>query len=433
MINRYEVPAIAEIWSEKERWNRLFKVEMALLESLEETHWVPAGCVAAFKNVKIDPVRIRELEKNTRHDVVAFCSSVTEQVESKYSRFFHYGVTSSDILDTALSLQIRESLQAVAFETGAVIKSLESIINRTSGLLSLGRSHGMAAEPMIFAQKFFSFQMELWRRLGDVEALIEHEITGQFSGSVGNYSILTPEVENLALARLGLRAEPVSSQVIPRDRIAKIVSIGSLLACSIERIATEIRHLSRSEVGEVLEEFSDSQTGSSTMPHKRNPVSSENLCGLARVIRSHLVPTQENTVLWHERDISHSSVERLILPDHFGLLVYSLQRLNQTLSNLRINQDRISENLRRTPGVFSSLILHSLLEQNTCSREVIYRLVQSAALGSVTLQEMTEKIRKSATDLGLHAQIEDLSLESLCELYRQRFIEIRDRARAVSE
>jgi adenylosuccinate lyase len=427
MINRYEMKAITEIWTEEERWKRLLRVELALLESLEENHWVPSGTVAPFKNVKIDGKRIREIEKETRHDVVAFCLSITEQVDPKHSRFFHYGVTSSDVVDTALALQIRDSLVVISSSIKAVISSLEEIIGRTSGILSLGRSHGVAAEPMIFAQKFLSARAEFARRLADVERLLEQEVTGQFSGSVGNYSILTPEVEVLALAKLGLQAEPVSSQVVPRDRIAKIVSIGALIACAIERIAIEIRHLSRSEVGEVLEDFAEGQAGSSTMPHKRNPVSSENLCGIARIIRSHVTPAHENTLLWHERDISHSSVERLFLPDHFGLLAYGLDRLNETLKGLRINEDRIKHNLSSSPGVFSSLILHSLLEQNTCSRETLYRMVQSAALKAKSLGEMTSLISASAKEQKLNAVFEDLSMESLHQLYSQRFSEVRER------
>jgi adenylosuccinate lyase len=432
MINRYEVPAITNIWKDEERWRRLLMVEIALLEALEESHWIPSGCASAFKSVKIIGSRIQEIEKETRHDVVAFCNSITEQVEPKYSRFFHYGVTSSDIIDTALALQIRDSLQLVANSVRDIISTLEGIISRTSTLLSLGRSHGVAAEPMIFGQKFFSFQTEFIRRLSDVELLLENEITGQLSGAVGNYSILSPEVEVLALAKLGLHAEPVSTQVIPRDRIAKVISVGALLGCAIERVATEIRHLSRSEVGEVSEDFGTNQAGSSTMPHKRNPVSSENLCGIARLLRSHVTPANENTVLWHERDISHSSVERMFLPDHFGLLVYSLQRLNQTLKDLRINEERIEHNLKSSPGVFSSFLLHSLIEQNTCSRETVYKLVQNATFQSKTIEEVTSLIQIRAKESGLNAELESLTLDSLQEHYHLRFLEILSRFKAVS-
>ncbi len=432
MINRYEVPGISAIWTEDERWRRLLLVEVALLEALEESHWIPSGCVAAFQGVKVNSARIREIEKHTRHDVVAFCNSISEQVDSKYSRFFHYGVTSSDILDTALALQIRDSLRVVSESIREIIATLEGIIIHSSDILALGRSHGVAAEPMIFAQKFFSAQTEFIRRLHDVEHLIDHEITGQLSGAVGNYSILSPEIEVLALTKIGLQAEPVSTQVVPRDRIAKVVSIGALLSCAVERLATEIRHLSRSEVGEVSEGFGQGQTGSSTMPHKRNPVSSENLCGIARLIRSHINPALENTILWHERDISHSSVERMFLPDHFGLLVYSLQRLNATLKELVINKDRIRHNLRTTPGVFSSFLLHSLLEQNACSRETIYKLVQNAAFNSNSLEEMTAWIRDEARRSSLSAELKDLSLDSLLEHYQDRFFEIRARHQAVN-
>jgi adenylosuccinate lyase len=271
--------------------------------------------------------------------------------------------------------------------------------------------------------------VEFLRRLNDVEMALEKEVTGQLSGAVGNYSLISPEVETLTLAKLGLKVETVSSQVVPRDRLAKIISVGGLLACAIERLALEIRHLHRSEVGEIKEGFAKGQTGSSTMPHKKNPVSAENLCGLSRVVRSHSMVAFENTLLWHERDISHSSAERLYLPDHFGILVYALDRLNQTVQNLEVNPGQIRKNLESQPQIFSSLVLHSLIEQNTAPRDEIYKLVQSAAFSSASLTEMLQTVSELAKKQGMNAELNSLSLSGISDHYRQRFFLVRERAR----
>lgn len=430
MINRYDVPAVSGIWEENEKWKRFLRVELAVLAALEEEGRVPPGTGARFENVRIDPARIAEIEATTRHDVVAFCNSITEQVAPEHSRFFHYGVTSSDIIDTALTLQIRDSL-------GLVIEALESLrgqlqekVAATSDLLALGRSHGMAAEPLLFGQKLLSFWCELSRRLHEYRHFRDTELTGQLSGAVGNYTLLSPAFEAKALARLGLRAEPVSTQVLPRDRIAKLVGIGALTAATLERLAVELRHLHRSEVGEISEGFGKGQTGSSTMPHKKNPVASENVTGISRVLRSHASIALENTVLWHERDISHSSAERLYLPDHFGLLVYGLNRMATTVRNLEIHRETIEGRVRADHRVFSSLLLHRLLEQNECPRETLYPIVQKAAFGSHSLPDMLASITKDCASLGLKAGLEGLTFDTLKAHYHRQFQEVLQRARA---
>lgn len=427
MISRYEIPAVSAIWTEEEKWKRFLEVELALLAALEDQGVVPQGTHAAFLGVKIRPDRILELEETTRHDVVAFCSSITEQVDPAFARFFHYGATSSDIIDTALSLQVRDSVKLVTASLARLIDTLDSRIEETRDLLCLGRSHGMAAEPMIFGQKFLSFRAELTRRLGEYRNILLSGITGQFSGAVGNYTVLSPEIEARALQILDLRREPASTQVIPRDRIAKIVSIGARTGTAAERAAVEIRHLHRAEVCEVHEGFSKGQTGSSTMPHKKNPVSSENLSGLSRVLRSHESIALENCVLWHERDISHSSAERLYLPDHFGVLVYSIERLNQTFRNLVVDRKRVEENLRSQPKVFSSLILHRLIAANSCPREVLYGAVQEAAFDSSTLEEFIAGVRARIEAQGMTAGLDGLDFPSLQSHYQSRFQEVRAR------
>jgi adenylosuccinate lyase len=428
MIHRYEVPAVSAIWKDEQKFTRYLEVELALLRALEETKRIPSGTHQAFQSAQIRPARIAEIEVTTRHDVVAFCSSITEQVAPEQARFFHFGVTSSDIIDTALSLQLRDSIRLVVSAIESLISSLDQKISETRDLLCLGRSHGMAAEPMIFAQKFLSFRCELSRRLEDYHSALKNEITGQLSGAVGNYSLLSPEIETKALSFLGLRPEPVSTQVIPRDHLAKIISLGSLTGSALERMAIEFRHLHRTEVGEISEGFGRGQTGSSTMPHKKNPVSSENISGLARVLRSHESIALENTLLWHERDISHSSAERLYLPDHFGLLVYSLNRMASTLKNLEIHREQIESRVTGNHRIFSSLILHKLIEQNTCSRETLYSLVQAATFQSSTLPEMIQVISDSGSQHGINATLSAVSFDDLKRHYQTQFDQVYARA-----
>lgn len=421
MIQRYEVEAISKIWSEESRWSRLLEVEFALLEELEAAGRAPSGTRKAFSSVQVRVDRIHELEGKTRHDVVAFCSSITEQVDPEFGRFFHYGVTSSDMLDTALSLQLRDSLTLVSSALERLISRLDQKIEQTRDLLALGRSHGMAAEPMIFAQKFLSSRAEFTRRLRDTRDLIHTELTGQLSGAVGSHTFLSPEFEARVMKRLELPVEPVSTQVIPRDRIARILSVGALTASAIERLALEIRHLHHSDIAEVHEGFREGQSGSSVMPHKKNPVSSENLCGLARVIRSHVEVGHQNSLLWHERDISHSSAERLILPDHFGLLVYSLDRLATTMESLVIHEDRIEGKVREQFACLSSRALHGLLENNGCSREILYGIVQDCAFRAKQLEEFIHLLRVRCEQEGLHFDPRTLDWSGVKQAYRTQF------------
>jgi adenylosuccinate lyase len=428
MIPRYEVKEISKIWSEEARFEQLLKVERALLLALEEKGRIPKGTARAFDQVKIRPERIHEIEESTRHDVIAFCTSITEQVAPTAARYFHFGVTSSDILDTALSLQIRDSVALISNDLKKLCDALLSRARETQDLLALGRSHGMAAEPMIFGQKFLSAYTEVKRRLRDYEHVLEHEITGQISGAVGNYTVLTPEIEASALGHLKLPVESVTSQVIPRDHLALIISIGALTASALERLAVEIRHLHHSDIAEVHEGFKAGQKGSSTMPHKKNPISSENITGLSRVIRSHVEIALENIVLWHERDISHSSTERMYLPDHFGLVSYAIRRMTQTVTDLEIHRDAIEAKTKRNFTTLSSLILHELIDQNTVSREELYPIVQKAAFQSESLEEMLGTIRADLLVKNLKGDFSKLTWDGIRTIYITRFQEILRRA-----
>lgn len=395
MIERYNCNEISDIWSEHNKFKTFLEVELALTEALEGKV-IPAGISQTIREkAKIDPDRIKEIEKETKHDVIAFCSSITENLPKDISKYFHFGCTSSDIIDTATSLQIKRSVQLIQKQLKRLTQSLMKRAEETKHTICMGRSHGMNAEPMSFANKFLSFYCEFSRRLDDINNFLDKEITGQLSGAVGNYTVITPEIEKDALSKLKLNTEPVSSQIIPRDRIMKLITLTSMIASAVERVSVEIRHLHHSDLGEVFEGFSKGQKGSSTMPHKKNPISAENLTGISRVIRSHLSIAIENNVLWHERDISHSSAERMMLPDNLGLTFYALRRLTNTIENLVINTDKIQSKVFDNFSYLSSYILHKLINENDGSREELYAVVQSASFNAKTTQEFIEEIKSS--------------------------------------
>ncbi|MCK6594011.1 MAG: adenylosuccinate lyase [Bacteriovoracaceae bacterium] len=385
MISRYEVKDIADIWTDQNKFQNFLVIELALLEALESEKQIPEKTHEHFKNVKIDPKRIEEIEKETRHDVIAFCTSITEQVPTEMGKFFHYGVTSSDIIDSALSLQIRESLTIQLNAMKELLQSLTLRAQETKDWLTIGRSHGMFAEPMSFGQKFLSYVTELKRRIKDLEEIIAEEITMQLSGSVGNYTLLSPTIESYVAKKLKLKVEPLSTQVIPRDRIAKILQANALTACLIERFCIEVRHLHHSDVKELAEGFAKGQKGSSIMPHKKNPISSENLSGLSRVIRSHADIAMQNTLLWHERDISHSSAERMILPDNFGLTVYALRRFKTMVDNLELYRENIENKVFQNAHYLSSYYMHFLIESvPNIKREDLYKILQTVSFAENT-------------------------------------------------
>ena len=417
MIERYDAPEISDIWKDTFKFKTYLDVEIALIEALEGKK-IPEGVSSAVKEkASINVDRINEIEKVTKHDVIAFCSSITENLPRDISKYFHFGCTSSDIIDTATSIQIKKSASLILKQLKKLTASLLSKAEETKHVISMGRSHGMNAEPMSFGIKFLSSYSEFNRRLHDLEHFIENEVTGQISGAVGNYTVVTPEIEAEALSKLGLNVEPVSTQVIPRDRITKIISINAQLASAIERISTEIRHLHHSDIGEVYEGFSKGQKGSSIMPHKKNPISGENLTGLARVIRSHLVVAHENNALWHERDISHSSAERMILPDNFGLTFYALRRLTSTIDNLVINKDIIQDKVLNNFSYLSSYVLHRLIEENRHTREDLYKLMQEASFNAKSIDEFKNVLEKSEltseTDLNFLAAMDETAIRNI--------------------
>jgi adenylosuccinate lyase len=379
MIERYDSPEISDIWKDFNKFKCYLEVELALLKALEGKR-IPKGIVDTItQKAKISPERIKEIEKITKHDVIAFCTSITENLPPEISKYFHFGCTSSDIIDTATTLQMKKSVDLILKQLNKLLDNLSRKADETKHIICMGRSHGMNAEPMSFGQKFLSAYAELSRRHKDLKDFHDNDFTGQLSGAVGNYTVLSPEIEKEAIESLGLKVEAVSSQVIPRDRIAKLLSINSLIASALERLAVELRLLHHSDINEIYEGFSKGQKGSSIMPHKKNPISAENITGIARVIRSHLTIAHENIALWHERDISHSSAERLFLPDNFGLLFYALRRMSSTIENLVINKETIQKKTNNNFNYLSSYILHKLIEENDNSREEIYAIIQKAS------------------------------------------------------
>ncbi len=408
MISRYDKKEISDIWTEENKFQTYLDVELAILKSLEGTR-VPKGTSETIKKTAIINVpRILEIEKETRHDIIAFCTSITENLEPEIGKFFHFGVTSSDIIDSGLTLQIKQSLEKILPEFKKLLQALYNRSEETKDLVTIGRSHGMYAEPMSFGQKLLGHYCEFSRRFEELESFYKNDLRVQFSGAVGNYTILTPELEAIAAKELGVLPEEHSTQVIPRDRIAKLISIISLIGSAIERISVEIRHLHRSDVGELNEGFAKGQKGSSTMPHKKNPISGENLTGMARMLRSHMSIALDNIVLWHERDISHSSTERMYLPDAFGILQYSLTRLKSTVENLVFNEEAITNRVFENCTYLSSYYLHHLIESTNFKRDDLYTLVQQASFeasktqsAEVFHQSMQRLLKEKGTTLEL--------------------------------
>lgn len=382
MIPRYTRAAMGRIWAEENRFRAWLKVEIAATETLAEAGIVPKEAAAAIKahaNFKLE--RIHEIEAEVRHDVIAFTTAVSEFVGPE-SRWFHYGLTSNDVVDTAQSLLLKESSDVIRTD----LQRLSDVLKRRAWEFKdtpmIGRTHGIHAEPITFGLKLANWYSEVQRNIARFEEAAEGMRVGKFSGAVGTFAHLSPELEEKMCARLGLKAAAISSQVIQRDRHAHYLATLAVIACTLDKIATEIRHLQRTEVREAEEFFSEKQKGSSAMPHKRNPVTCEQISGLARVVRSNVQAGFEDVALWHERDISHSSVERVILPDSATLTDYLLEKTANLLDTMFIYPERMKANLESTGGlVFSGQLLLELVEQGI-SREDAYRLVQAHAMRS---------------------------------------------------
>jgi len=380
MIDRYSTPEMAAVWTDEAKMSTWLEVEIAVCEAWVELGEIPADVVAEIKaKAAFDPARVREIEETTQHDVIAFLTNVAEYVGDA-SKYIHFGMTSSDMLDTGLALQLKRSGALLADQTRALGRVLQRRALEHRATVMIGRSHGVHAEPITFGMVLGLWAFEVQRGLERLERATEQVAVGKISGAVGTYASIDPRVEQLVMARLGLRADPVSTQVVQRDRHAEFMAALALLAASIEKIAVQIRHYQRTEVLEAEEYFSPGQKGSSAMPHKRNPIISERLAGQARVIRGNMVAAFENVALWHERDISHSSVERVILPDSTILVHYMLRKVTDLIDRLLVYPETMAANIERSFGlIYSQRVLLELVRGGLL-REDAYRLVQRNAM-----------------------------------------------------
>ena len=384
MITRYSRKELTNIWSEENKYRIWLDVEIAAAEAMEKYKIIPKGVASTVKKKgKINVKRIHQIEKKVKHDVIAFLTSITEKAGIS-ARYLHQGMTSSDVLDTSFNIQLVQSGKVLMIDIDKILRVLKKKAIKYKLTPCIGRSHGIHAEPITFGLKLASYYEEFKRNKKRLESAINEVSTCAISGAVGTFANIDPKIEVYVSKKLKLKPEPISTQVIPRDRHAYYFSILGIIAGSIERIATEIRHLQRTEVYELQEFFSKDQKGSSAMPHKKNPILSENLTGLSRMVRSYVVPSLENIALWHERDISHSSVERNIGPDANIALDFALVRLSNLLDNMIVYPKKMMSNLNLTKGVvFSQEIMLELTKQGF-SREKAYKIVQRHAKNSLS-------------------------------------------------
>jgi len=379
MIERYRISEIEKIWSDENKFREWLNVEIAVMEAMAKKGLISEKAVIEVKKKgKFQIERIREIEKTTNHDVIAFITNVAENV-GKYGRYIHKGLTSSDVIDTANALLITDVSKIIKKE----IKKLKDILKKQAikyrNLICIGRTHGQHAEPTTMGLRFLSFYSELARAEETFNEAVENIKYGKISGAVGNFAHLPPVIERIALRKLGLNPEPVSTQIVPRDRYLRYIFAIAVIGTAIERVAMEVRHLSRTEIGELQEPFARGQKGSSAMPHKKNPIICERVCGMARLLRGYIMPAFENISLWDERDISHSSVERIILPDSVQLIVYMMRKMEYVFDKIVVNENRIKENLNFGGGViFSQDILIALVDKGL-SRDEAYKIVQKTA------------------------------------------------------
>ncbi len=414
MIPRYTRPVMGRIWEQENRYQQWLRVELAVVDAMAQLGQIPLQAAQEIaEKADFDVARIDEIEGKTMHDVIAFLTCVGEYV-GESARYIHLGLTSSDILDTSLALLLREAADILVDDIQTLLEVLKRRAHEHRDTIMIGRSHGVHAEPVTFGLKLALWYSEMDRNRERILRARETISVGKISGAVGTYANVDPRVEQLACAQLGLKPETISTQIIQRDRHAEYFSTLAVIASTIEKIATEIRHLQRTEVLEAEEFFSERQKGSSAMPHKRNPIGSENLCGLARLVRANAIAALENIPLWHERDISHSSVERVIAPDSTILLDFMLYRLTNMLDRLVVYGDRMKANLESTGGLFFSQRVLLALTEVGLDRDEAYRLTQRNAM-AVWNEGGTFKDRLSA-DPEVMAHLSKEGLEELFDL-----------------
>ncbi|KPK70136.1 adenylosuccinate lyase [candidate division TA06 bacterium SM23_40] len=413
MIERYTLPRMGYIWSEENKLATWLEVELLVAEAEAEAGIIPRDAAETMRaKAAFDIDRVKKIEERVRHDVAAFVTDVAETI-GPVGRYLHFGLTSSDVLDTAGAVLMRDAGKEIESDLSELLAALEEKARAHRDTLIVGRTHGVHAEPTSLGLKFLLWYDETKRNRQRMAAAVERISYGKISGAVGNFAHLDPGIEESVCARLGLKPAPVSSQVVQRDRHAEYMTTLAIIASTCEKIATEIRNLHRTEIGELEEGFTTGQKGSSSMPHKRNPIVSERIAGLARVVRGNALAALENVALWHERDITHSSVERVIIPDSTILVDYVLHKLVDVIRNLVVRPDRMRKNLELTDGyICSQKILLGLIAKGV-SREEAYRLVQGAAFRGREEEKDFRSLVESDSDIGQH-----LSQEEIAECFR---------------
>ncbi len=421
MIPRYSRPEMTAIWSQENKYQIWFDIEIYALEALEKLGIADAGSSTRIRENfakaggKFDSARVDEIESVTKHDVIAFLTHLAELV-GENSRFVHLGMTSSDVLDTCLSAQLSQASDILINDLERLLAAIKKRAFEHKNTVCVGRSHGIHAEPITFGLKLARFYAEFERNLSRLKAAQKEIAVCAISGAVGTFANVDPFVQKYVAEKMGLAEETVSSQIIPRDRHATYFAVLGVIASSVENLAIEIRHLQRTEVLEAEEFFSKGQKGSSAMPHKRNPVLSENLTGLARMVRSAVVPAMENVASWHERDISHSSVERMIAPDTTVTLDFALNRLVGLIENLVVHDKNMQKNLDKLGGlVFSQRVLLTLIEEAKISREDAYKIVQTNAM-KIWAGESTSFLELLKSDQEVSSKLSDKKLEEIFDI-----------------
>ena len=409
MISRYNRPKIEAIWSNENKFRIWTEIECLIAEQLSILGIIPKEAAKDIrKNAKFNVDEINEIEKETHHDVIAYIDNVSKYI-GENSKYFHHGVTSSDIVDTSFSIQLKQSSEIIIDQLKELIAELKKKSKVYKNTIMIGRSHGIHAEPITFGLKMASFYFEFKRNLKRLEFALKDVSICAISGPVGTFNTIDPSVEQYVAKKLNLRTEDISTQIIPRDRHAHFFSTLGIIASSIERLAIEIRHLQRTEILEVEEFFKEGQKGSSAMPHKRNPILSENLTGIARYIRSAVIPSMENIALWHERDISHSSVERIFSPDITIATDFALARLTDVIKNLIVYPNNMLKNIHQLGGLHKSQNILLALTQKGLSRQKAYTIVQSSAMKSWNSKEKFEDIIRLNDEIKKHLTEEELN------------------------
>ncbi len=417
MIPRYSLPELAKIWEPENKFNIWLKIEILACEALAKRREIPASAVAEIKKkAKFDIARIDEIEKEVKHDVIAFLTCVAENV-GEANRYMHLGLTSSDILDTTLAVQLKESARLILKELTAFRDAVKEQAIRHKDVPAIGRSHGIHGEPLTFGLKLAVWYEETCRNIERLKRARDRIAYGQISGAVGTFSSIDPAVEEYVCKKLGLKPAPVSTQIIQRDRHAEFFTTLAIIAGSIDKFATEVRHLQRTEVLEAEEFFSKGQKGSSAMPHKRNPIISEQMCGLARVVRANAMAAMENVPLWHERDISHSSVERVIGPDSTILVHYMLRRVTGLVKKMLVYPKNMKKNMELTGGLYYSQSVLLALVRKGVTREDAYRLVQRNAMK--TWEGKGDFVKLLKKDVEIKKYLSAKEVEKVCSMKDQ--------------